>query len=487
MINLLSNLPQPGDPIEDWIEQGRNDPFLFGWMPIYPIFIFLGVVGVLVASVIKFRMRKIPLYDLGIAIFIVIPAGILGASVLGKFNILYNNWKIWELFYFWQPGMAIFGGLIFGGAAGFAWFHKRAQYYQISTWVYADCILPNVLIGQAIGRWGNLFNHEILGRPTSLESLQKWLPDWIVNKLWYVQNPNVGALETDPWFIEYREPLFLYESIANIVLFILITFLIANLGRMFSKKPWKIYPSEFPNIVNKQYRWVEKEKLKVWETQRPIVYKKRIIEDREVLKLSLWESWNKAYYLKTLDNKQITYFGELEINYEGNLQRDIKKLEKVKQQQFNDISKTKEKFAKLIKKENQKSKIKNYKKDLNNEIKAIKDSFKSEIQELRKATNWWRVTWNQDSKELYKANNPENYFVIHSGVVSASYLIGYLTVRWVLETRRTDAELVLKHLFVLDMVLFALFTIFALGLLIFSQFIAPYKWRKVNWLYEKSY
>ncbi|WP_162807911.1 prolipoprotein diacylglyceryl transferase family protein [Spiroplasma alleghenense] len=487
MINFLSNIPNPGDQVDKWLEQGQNDPYLWGWMPIYPIFIFLGVMAVLIASVIKFRMRKIPLYDLGIGIFVVIPAGIIGASVLGKFNIIYNNWKVWELFYFWQPGMSIFGGLIFGGAAGFAWFHKRAQHYQISTWVYSDCILPNVLLGQAIGRWGNLYNHEILGKPTSLESLQKWLPDWIVNKLWYVQNPNPGALETDPWFIEYREPLFLYESIACLLLFVLITFLIANLGRLFSKKPWKIYPQEFPNNFNKQLKWAKKEELQLWETQRAIVYKERINNEVSELKLSWWESWNKAYYLKVLDNERIAYFSELENIEQSNLKRKELKLEKSLQLQKNELDSNKQSYLKKLKKVKTSTEKKELEKKYKLKVREIKQSYRQQIKELKRETNWFRNTWNQDCKDLYQANNPDNYFVIHCGVVSSSYLVGYMIIRWVLETRRTDAELVLKHLFAMDMVLFAILTTFSLVLLVFAQFISPYKWRKINWLYEKSY
>lgn len=48
--------------------------------------------------------------------------------------------------------MSLFGALLLGTTAGFVWFYRRSKITLISVWVYADCILPNILLGQAIGR-----------------------------------------------------------------------------------------------------------------------------------------------------------------------------------------------------------------------------------------------------------------------------------------------------------------------------------------------
>jgi prolipoprotein diacylglyceryltransferase len=48
--------------------------------------------------------------------------------------------------------MSLFGSLFLGITAGFVLLYKRSKITMISVWVYADCIIPNVLLGQSIGR-----------------------------------------------------------------------------------------------------------------------------------------------------------------------------------------------------------------------------------------------------------------------------------------------------------------------------------------------
>ena len=67
-----------------------------------------------------------------------------------------------------------------------------------------DIILPAMLISQAIGRWGNFANHQIFGQVIDGDSLN-FLPQFIKNNM-YING-------------EYRQPLFLYESFANMIAF----------------------------------------------------------------------------------------------------------------------------------------------------------------------------------------------------------------------------------------------------------------------------
>ncbi len=108
----------------------------------------------------------------------------------------------------WEGGIAIHGALI-GAVATAIVFSK---FKDISFWKIADIAAPSVILGQAIGRWGNFMNQEAYGEEVSrsfLENLQ--LPEFIINQM-YIE----GA---------YHHPTFLYESIWNIIGFILLILL----------------------------------------------------------------------------------------------------------------------------------------------------------------------------------------------------------------------------------------------------------------------
>lgn len=76
----------------------------------------------------------------------------------------------------------------------------------------ADILAPSILIGQAIGRWGNFINQEAHGGEVSRAFLESiFLPDWIINQM-YINEV-------------YYHPTFLYESLwslAGIVILLLL-------------------------------------------------------------------------------------------------------------------------------------------------------------------------------------------------------------------------------------------------------------------------
>ncbi|MEG0276636.1 MAG: prolipoprotein diacylglyceryl transferase [Coprobacillus sp.] len=114
-----------------------------------------------------------------------------------------------EIFAVWHGGLAIQGGIVAGLIYSYFFFKKR----NIPFLVAGDAILPGVLIAQALGRWGNFFNHEAFGTDVSLEFLKNLhLPDFVIENMFID-----GA---------YHHPTFLYESIGNIVAFLLIILLV---------------------------------------------------------------------------------------------------------------------------------------------------------------------------------------------------------------------------------------------------------------------
>ena len=107
----------------------------------------------------------------------------------------------------WNGGIAIHGALI--GAFGTAYVFCRIK--KVSFLKLADIAVPSILVGQIIGRWGNFMNQEAHGGPVSREFLENLhLPNWLIEQMYIVE------LQT------YVHPTFLYESLWNLVAFIIL-------------------------------------------------------------------------------------------------------------------------------------------------------------------------------------------------------------------------------------------------------------------------
>ncbi|MFN7252561.1 MAG: prolipoprotein diacylglyceryl transferase [Anaerobacillus sp.] len=100
----------------------------------------------------------------------------------------------------WEGGLAIHGGLIGALITGYIFAKKRG----VSFWKLADIAAPSILLGQAVGRWGNFMNQEAHGGPVDpafLQSLQ--IPQFIIDQM-YING-------------QHYHPTFLYESLWSLV------------------------------------------------------------------------------------------------------------------------------------------------------------------------------------------------------------------------------------------------------------------------------
>ncbi len=95
------------------------------------------------------------------------------------------------------------GGLGIPGAVGGGilamWIYTRRKKLSLITWL--DITVPGLALAQAIGRWGNFFNQELYGAPTSLP--------W---KIYIDPAHRLPGFEN----VAYYHPLFLYESLWNL-------------------------------------------------------------------------------------------------------------------------------------------------------------------------------------------------------------------------------------------------------------------------------
>lgn len=91
-------------------------------------------------------------------------AGVVGARLWDVFffDWAYYSHHLSEIFYVWQGGMAIQGGIVFGVGAGIIY----AKRHKIDILALADIVAPAIILGQAIGRCANLLNGDAFGAPT---------------------------------------------------------------------------------------------------------------------------------------------------------------------------------------------------------------------------------------------------------------------------------------------------------------------------------
>jgi len=108
-----------------------------------------------------------------------------------------------DAFAIWKGGIAIHGAILGGIVASLIF----ARIQKVPFWQLADLVAPSLILGQAIGRWGNFFNSEAFGGPTDLPWKLYIPPD-----------------HRPPEYInfEYFHPTFLYESSWNLLVFVLL-------------------------------------------------------------------------------------------------------------------------------------------------------------------------------------------------------------------------------------------------------------------------
>jgi phosphatidylglycerol:prolipoprotein diacylglycerol transferase len=147
-------------------------------------------------------------------------AGLAGARV---YEVVFN-WDYYgrfpsKIFAVWEGGLAMHGGLIVGPLVGIF----LALRWKVPVLRGLDVAAPSMIIGQAIGRWGNFFNEEAFGAPTNLP--------W---KL-YISPPH-----RPPGFsrFDFFHPTFLYESLWDLAVFIV---LVVWLRKRLARQPGGLF------------------------------------------------------------------------------------------------------------------------------------------------------------------------------------------------------------------------------------------------------
>ncbi len=132
-------------------------------------------------------------------ILITIPVGVIGARLYYVLAKIEEYDSIKEVFAIRDGGLAIYGGILAGAASVFL----ICKFKKISFLAFADICTPGILFAQGIGRWGNFANGEAFGAVTDIFCRMG------------VSNNLTGNVLT------YVHPTFLYESLWNVIGFIL--------------------------------------------------------------------------------------------------------------------------------------------------------------------------------------------------------------------------------------------------------------------------
>ncbi len=162
-------------------------------------------------------------------------SGIIGARigyVIGNWNgdvaggvnfsqeIAKGNWI--SLFAIWEGGLTILGGAIGGIICGSLWF-QFTKTKTIGCRTGIDSAVPTILLAQAIGRWGNFFNHEVYGATVDIDSM-KFLPVWLRSQM---ATSFANGVPAQTAYV----PLFLIEGALNVAGYFLIVYLVGKLLR----------------------------------------------------------------------------------------------------------------------------------------------------------------------------------------------------------------------------------------------------------------
>lgn len=159
---------------------------------------------------------------------IAVPSGVLGGRL---YHVITTPEKYFgasgnpsEILKIWEGGLGIWGAITLGGIGAFIGYRHLGRNRPLPKFRYfADAIAPGIIFAQAIGRWGNWFNAELFGKPTSLP--------------WGLEIPRWARPEGYKEFSTFH-PTFLYESLWCIFIGVL---LLAIGGKLKGGQTFSLY------------------------------------------------------------------------------------------------------------------------------------------------------------------------------------------------------------------------------------------------------
>jgi prolipoprotein diacylglyceryl transferase len=129
----------------------------------------------------------------------------------------------WAMLYIWEGGLALYGGLIAGTIAAVVVLRRSRG----DVFAFGDAVAVGIPLAQAIGRFGNYFNQELFGTPSTLP--------------WAVEiDANIAAAAGYPGF-ETFHPTFLYEALWNVFITVGVILFLEWRGKLFKGSSIALY------------------------------------------------------------------------------------------------------------------------------------------------------------------------------------------------------------------------------------------------------
>ena len=163
----------------------------------YGLLITTGILLGYLLAIKRARIYGIPVSEIENLFLLTVPSAIMGARL---YHVI-ESWEYYstdlkQIFNVRGGGLAIHGGIF----ASILVFFIYSRIRKINLLALLDLCAPSLALGQAIGRWGNFFNQELYGSPTSLP--------------WKIF---IDPVHRIPGYYSsaYYHPTFLYESLLN--------------------------------------------------------------------------------------------------------------------------------------------------------------------------------------------------------------------------------------------------------------------------------
>ncbi|VEU77997.1 prolipoprotein diacylglyceryl transferase [Mycoplasmopsis columbinasalis] len=194
---------------------------------VYSLTMLLGILASILTIFIFWKRQKYKIEHLMVLILITIPLALIGARLWDLVEeALYkrDTFDFSRWYAIWEGGLSIQGGVVFAFIGDFIYVYVKRRELDIRK--VASIIIPCILIGQVIGRWGNYANHELYGKVDfSGASVLAFGKTFAASM--YISDSVSEAMGVIGL---YRYPLFLYEAIANLVGYLVIVWIFNLLG-----------------------------------------------------------------------------------------------------------------------------------------------------------------------------------------------------------------------------------------------------------------